>query len=89
MGANYGGAPDLQLSLDLPIAFDGTRAFRAGGGDVAASAKYRFVHQAEGSWAAPDVAVFPAIHLPTGAGAFHTGDVSFFLPVWGQKDFGK
>ncbi len=85
---NYGGAPDLQLSLDLPVAFDGTRAFRAGGGDVAASAKYRFVRQAEGGWA-PDVAVFPAISLPTGAGAFHTGHVSLFLPIWAQKDFGK
>ncbi len=85
---NYGGAPDLQLSLDLPIAFDGERAFRAGGGDVRASAKYRFIHQAEGSWA-PDVAVFPAVELPTGAGAFRTGHVSYFLPVWGQKDFGK
>ena len=85
---NYGGARDLQLSLDLPLAFDGAHSLRAGGGDVAASAKYRFIHQAEGSWA-PDVAVFPAVSLPTGAGAFHTGHVSWFLPAWAQKDFGK
>ena len=85
---NYGAAQDLQLSLNLPIAFDGTRSFRAGAGDVGASAKYRFIHQAEGSWA-PDVSIFPAVGLPTGAGAFHTGHVSYFLPVWGQKDLGK
>jgi hypothetical protein len=85
---NYGGAKDLQLSLDLPAAAFDTAQSRAGGGDVAASVKYRFIHQAEGSWA-PDVAVFPAISLPTGAAAFHTGHVSFFLPVWAQKDFGK
>ena len=24
-----------------------------------------------------------------GGGAFHTGHVSLFLPVWAQKDFGK
>ena len=85
---NYGGAPDLQLSLDLPLAFDGARPFRAAGGDVQASLKYRFLHQSDGGWT-PDVAVFPAVTLPTGAGAFHTGHVSAFLPVWGQKDFGK
>ena len=85
---NYGGAPDLQLSLDLPLAFDGGRSLRGGGGDVQASAKYRFIHQSEGSFA-PDVAVFPAVTLPTGAAAFHTGHVSYFLPIWAQKDFGK
>ena len=85
---NYGGAPDLQLSLDLPLAFDSLQSLRAGGGDVQASAKYRFIHQSEGSWA-PDVAAFPAITLPTGAAAFHTGHVSYFLPIWAQKDFGK
>ena len=85
---NYGGAKDLQLSLDLPLAFDSTHSFRAGGGDVQASAKYRFIRQAEGSLA-PDVAVFPAVTLPTGAAAFHTGHASYFVPVWAQKDFGK
>ena len=85
---NYAGAKDLQLSLDLPLAFDSATSLRAGGGEVQASVKYRFIHQAEGSWA-PDLAVFPAVTLPTGASAFHTGHISWFLPVWAQKDFGK
>ena len=85
---NDGGAPDLQLSLDLPLAFDGAQSLRAGGGDVQASVKYRFIHQSEGSWA-PDVAAFPAVTLPTGAAAFHTGHVFYLLPIWAQKDFGK
>ncbi len=85
---NYGGAPNLQLTLYVPADFDAARSFRAGGGDVQVSAKYRVLHPAEGSWA-PDVAVFPALNLPTGAGAFHTGHASLFLPAWFQKDFGK
>ncbi len=85
---NYGGAPDLQLSLELPLDFESAKSLKGGGGDGQASAKYRFIHQAEGSWA-PDVAVFPAVSLPTGVAAFHTGHVSFFLPIWAQKDFGK
>ena len=85
---NYGAAPDLQLSLYAPLDVDSTRPFRAGGGDLQLSAKYRFLHPAEGSWA-PDAAVFPAVTLPTGASAFHSGHVSLFLPIWLQKDFGK
>ena len=85
---NYGGAPNLQLSFDLPVDFHGARAFRAGGGDAQVSAKYRFLHPAEASWA-PDAAVFPALSLPTGAGAFHTGHISLFLPLWLEKDWRK
>ncbi len=85
---NYGGAPDLQLSLYAPLGFEAARSLRAGGGDLQLSAKYRFLHQADASWT-PDVAVFPAVTLPTGASAFHTGHVSYFLPVWAQRDFGK
>ena len=88
MELNYGAAPDLQLSLYAPLDVDTTRSLRAGGGDLQLSAKYRFLHPAGGSWA-PDAAVFPAVTLPTGAGAFHTGHVSLFLPVWLEKDFGK
>ena len=84
---NYGGAPDLQLSLSLPLAFD-TGDARFGGGDLNVSAKYRFLHAPEGSWL-PDAAVFPAVGLPTGARTFDTGHPSLFLPLWLEKDFGR
>ena len=85
---NYGAAPNLQLSLYEPLDIDTVRSQRAGGGDLQLSAKYRFLQPAKGSWA-PDLAVFPAVTFPTGAGAFHTGHVSLFLPLWLEKDLGK
>ena len=85
---NYGAAKDLQLSLSLPLAFDTGGGGRFGGGDLNASAKYRFLHPPEGSWL-PDAAIFPAVGLPTGARAFDTGHPSLFLPLWLEKDFGK
>ena len=88
MELNYGAAPVLQLSLYAALDVDTTRPLRAGCGDLQLSAKARFLHPAEGSWAA-DAAVFPAVTLPTGAGVFHTGHVSLFLPIWLQKAFGK
>ncbi len=84
---NYGAAKDLQLSLSLPIAYDTAASPRYGVGDVAVSAKYRLLQQAEGSWT-PDVAVFPEIDLPTATDSFGNGRASLFLPAWAQKDFG-
>jgi hypothetical protein len=84
---NYGAAKDLQLSLVAPIDYDSNPHFGAGVGDIEIGAKYRFLHQSEGSWL-PDVSVFPAIDLPTAAHRFSDGPASFFLPVWAEKDFG-
>jgi hypothetical protein len=85
---NYGGAKDLQLSASLPLNFATGQGERLGGGDLDLGAKYRFVHADDKGWR-PDVAVFPAISLPTGARALDTGHPSLFLPVWMEKDFGK
>src|SRR6516225_4310253 len=42
---NYGAAPDLQLSLSLPVAYShDARGWRWGAGDIEVSAKYRFFH---------------------------------------------
>jgi hypothetical protein len=85
---NYGGAKDLQLSASLPLNFDTGGGGRIGGGDVDLGAKYRFLHADDHGWR-PDVAIFPALSLPSGARALDTGHPSLFLPVWAEKDFGK
>jgi hypothetical protein len=89
---NYGGAKDLQLTAVLPIAFSGdhgldAKDLRAGPGDVELAVKYRFLHQAEGSWT-PDVAIFPRLFVPTAGQAFGTGHPGLLIPIWAQKDSG-
>jgi hypothetical protein len=85
---NYGGAPNLQLTASLPIAYDIPDGGGAVGGfgNVELAAKYRLLHQADIGW---DVAVFPRVFLPSGAA--HVGDqhASLLLPVWLQKDWGR
>ena len=78
---NYGVAKDVQLTL-----ID-TTADRIGAGDLQLSVKYRFAHQSNTSWV-PDISVFPQVNLPTASGHFGDGRVSFFLPVWAEKDVG-
>ena len=86
---NYGAAPNLQLHLIAPVAFDvpagASRQF--GYGDTEVGAKYRFLEEADGR---PQVGVFPLVEIPTGdtsrgLGAGHT---QVFLPVWLQKTLG-
>ena len=56
---NYGAAPDVQLTVTAPIAFDNPHKARtrSGFGNLELAVKYRFLHQADVGW---DVAVFPA-----------------------------
>src|SRR5271168_339653 len=63
---NYGGAPDLQLTASLPIAYDVPAAggTLGGFGNVELAAKYRLLHQADIGW---DVAAFPRVFLPSGS----------------------
>jgi hypothetical protein len=83
---NYGAAPDLQITLGLPLSFAHDRAgWRHGAGDVAVSAKYRFYHD-DGSGFS--VAAFPGITLPTASNGMGNGKVTALLPVWAQKDMG-
>ena len=85
---NYGGAKDLQLSVSIPLDYETSRKLRAGAGDLDLGAKYRFLHPPKDSWL-PDVAVFPALTLPTAPRTFGTGHPTLFLPVWLEKDLGK
>ena len=83
---NYGGMKDVQLTAVVPVNFQ--TGSQPGFGDLQLAVKYRFWRQAEGSLA-PDLAFFPRLYAPTGTGAFAGGGFGLFLPIWGQKDFGK
>lgn len=83
---NYGAAPNLQLTLGLPVAFvHDAGGWQWGAGDVELSAKYRLVHDEE---AGLQVAVFPGISLPTASNGMGARNVTGFLPIWVQKDAG-
>ncbi len=83
---NYGAAPDLQLTLALPSAFEhGASGWAWGSGDVELGAKYRVLHdEAHGL----QIAAFPAITLPTARHGLGAGRVTALLPVWVQHDAG-
>jgi hypothetical protein len=83
---NYGAAPNLQLTVGLPVAYahDST-GLHSAAGDLEVSAKYRFFHDED---AGVQVALFPGVTLPTGGGGMSAGHVTGLLPVWAQKDAG-
>jgi len=89
---NYGAAPNLQLHLIAPLAFDvhNSGGMKIGAGDIELGAKYRFVAPGPDDWW-PQIGVFPLVELPTGDArhGLGSGHVRDFLPVWIQKDFGK
>ena len=83
---NYGAAPDVQITVGLPIAYAHDSAGTEwGAGDVALSVKYRFYHNED---LGLSVAVFPGVTLPTASKGFGADKVTGFLPVWFQKDSG-
>ena len=84
---NYGMAKDLQLSVLAPLDYTIGDRNQLGNGNLLLAAKYRFIHQSSHG-VAPDVAIFPAVTLPTQAKGFGPARMALFLPVWAQKDFG-
>lgn len=83
---NYGAAPNLQLTLGLPVAYAHDKAgWRWGAGDIEMSAKYRFYHNEA---AGLSIAFFPGLTLPTASHGLGAGKVTGFLPIWAQKDAG-
>lgn len=84
---NYGGAKDLQLTAVLPLNYQTGRDGAVGFGNVEIAAKYKFLHQADGS-PLPDVAFFPRAFVPTAGRRFGTRRLSMLLPLWAQKDWG-
>ncbi len=85
---NYGGAPDLQLTMVLPMEYDSPAQGPsvAGLGNVELAAKYRFLHQDDFGW---DVAVFPRIFLSSASPLVGDRHASFLLPIWVGRDFGE
>jgi len=83
---NYGAAPGVQVTLDLPLAFSHDSAgTRWGAGDIAASVKYRFYRSEATGFS---IAAFPGVTLPTASNGMGAGRVTALLPVWAQKDAG-
>ncbi|MGD0235720.1 MAG: hypothetical protein ABSC55_14440 [Syntrophorhabdales bacterium] len=87
--ANYGVAPDVQLHIIAPDAYDRPRGgpTLAGLGDVELGVKYRFIQ--EGDYV-PMVGTFPFLEVPTASKTrgLGTGQFQFFLPLWFQKSWG-
>jgi len=87
--ANYGVAPDLQLHLLAPLAYDRPAhgPTLLGPGDVELGVKYRFVQESDH---APMVGTFPLLETPIGSKArgLGSGRPRLFIPVWLQKGFG-
>jgi hypothetical protein len=88
---NYGAAPNLQLHVIVPLAYDDPKfgSTQVGLGDVELGAKYRFITPGEKDWF-PQVGIFPLIEVPSGNAdrGLGQGRTRVFLPVWLQKDFG-
>src|SRR5262249_10106836 len=88
MEFNYGGFPDTQLHIQLPVGFasDGEGA-KFGVADAELGVKYRFIEEDEASWR-PQIAVYPLIELPLAPASygFASRSVDLFLPLWAQKD---
>ena len=87
---NNGAAPNLQLHLVVPMAFDSP----AGGptvtglGDTELGAKYRLITPGEDD-RYPQVGIFPLVEMPTGnvGRGLGAGKMREYLPVWIQKDW--
>jgi hypothetical protein len=83
---NYGAAPDVQITLGLPVAVSHDSGHtRWGAGDVSLSVKYRFYHNED---LGLSIAVFPGMTVPTASKGMGAGSVTGLLPIWFQKDSG-
>lgn len=83
---NYGIAPDVQVTVEIPVVFGHEQtATKWGAGDIALSVKYRFYTDED---AELSVAAFPGLTLPTANNGLGSGKVTALLPVWAQKNWG-
>jgi hypothetical protein len=86
---NYGVAPDVQLHLLVPDAYDRPKAGAAsfGPGDVELGVKYRFLQESE---YVPMAGIFPLLEAPAGSEArgLGTGRAQLYFPLWLQKSWG-
>jgi hypothetical protein len=90
MEFNYGGFPDTQLHVMLPLGFAaGGQGMKFGGADAELGVKYRFIDEDEEGWR-PQVATYPQVEIPLApaSSGFASRSVDMFLPLWAQKDLG-
>ena len=89
---NYGAAPNLQISVALPLAFDqgSGRGTLYGYGATELGAKYRFIQEDDDGWR-PQVSFYPSIEIPIGDSdrpdGVGGGHIRYFFPLWTQKSF--
>ena len=85
---NYGGFPDTQLHVQLPVGFASGDAYtKFGAADAELGVKYRFIREDDEGWR-PQVAIYPLIEIPLApsSNGFASRSVDCFLPLWAQKD---
>jgi hypothetical protein len=87
---NYGAAPDLQLHVIVPLAFNSPAGAsrQTGLGDIELGFKYRFLQETDDR---PMAGIFPIVLTRTGNAdrGLGNGATQVFLPVWLQKKFGE
>lgn len=88
---NYGGAPGVQLHLQVQMAyFRDQNSVAYGFGDTEAGVKVRLT-QATGESADWAIGIYPILHLPTGSARrqLGSGASSLYLPLWVQTTRGR
>jgi hypothetical protein len=88
MEFNYGGFPNTQLHVMLPLGFAASgEETKFGSSDAEIGVKYRFVQEDEQGWR-PQVATYPQIEIPLApaSNSLASRSVDAFLPLWVQKD---
>lgn len=90
---NYGAAPNLQVSIAIPFAYDAgeNHGARVSYGATEIGVKYRFIDEDEAGWR-PQVSFYPSAEIPIGdsdrPAGIGGGHARFFMPLWAQKSFG-
>lgn len=87
---NYGIAPDMHLNIGPSF----VHALPDGGpseyglGDTRIALKWRFVHESDDG---PEIAIYPAVELPTGSGSkgLGNGQAWYQFPLWLEKSWGQ
>lgn len=86
---NYGLVPNVQIHLLLPLnySYSNQQGLKMGYANTEFGVKCRFVQETEGF---PQIGIFPIAIIPTIKNVdFGSSNIQLFLPVWGQKSWGK
>ncbi|HSN17425.1 MAG TPA: transporter [Gammaproteobacteria bacterium] len=85
---NYGIAPDMHLNIGPGFVrtLPADAPSQAGLGDTRVALKWRFHHESDDS---PEIAIYPAIELPTGNSerGLGNGQAWYQFPIWFEKNW--